>query len=92
MDMGIDHAGDHHLALGIEAVIDLRARLAPREHGGDLAVLVEHDAGEAFDLPFGIDRHPVDIVDQRIGERGRREGEHGGGSKAEGKGAVHGNP
>lgn len=68
MDMRVDHARDHYLPLAVEPVIDLRTRLAAREHGGDLAVLVEHQPGEAFDLAVRVDGHAVDIVDQRIGQ------------------------
>ena len=86
VDMGVDHPGDQHAALAVEPVIDLRTRLAAREHGHNLAILVKHEAGEALDLAFLANRHAVDIIDQRIGQgRDSQRKERGGGERRDSK-------
>ena len=92
MDMRVDHAGDHHAPLPIQPEIDHGAFIPAPQHRHNLSLIVEYQPGEAQHLAFAINRHAIDIVDQRIGQRRGRKGEQRAGGKGKSKGAAHGFP
>ena len=73
-DIGVDHSGQDHLALAVHGEINSLGPVFPAfEDMGDNALFVEHELGEALDLVIFIERDGIDIIDQRIGRRRRRQ-------------------
>ncbi len=72
MAVRVDHAGDHRLAGHVGPPVEVLLpgpRLAAREQPHHLALAREEDAAEAHHLAPGVERHAVDVVDQRVGVR-----------------------
>ena len=67
--VAVDHAGDQELSLAVQLVgRAFRALVAAVEHLLDPAIVGQDQAGKAINPALRIDGHPVDIVDQRIGQ------------------------
>ena len=79
MAVRVDQAGDHGPAAAVEPIArPFRAAVAALQQLADPPVVADPHAVEADEPPVLAQRIAVDIVDQRVGERGRGE-EQGGG-------------
>ena len=74
--VAVDKAGQQHPPLHVGAPVEPLGPLVDRRQQADhLAVGGEQQAGEADDVPVGVQGDPGDVVDQRSGggdRRGRR--------------------
>ena len=68
MDMGINQSGHQDPVFALDQVIDLGGPLvAAAIDLLDPAIIADQQPGKMFDLTLGIQRHTIDIIDQRIG-------------------------
>ena len=80
MPVRVEQAGQQRAVLSIEPPIGSpvlvgRGLLTLPDQLADPAIGRNGEAGEADDLPLGVERNPVDVIDQPIGERGAAKGE-----------------
>ena len=73
MAMRIDEPGQHHPPLHVRAPVEfVRPLFLRRQQPRDMPVQRHQQAGETDDAPVLVQRDAIDIVDQRIRQRGQR--------------------
>ena len=69
MAVRVDQAGQQRSPAGVDALVDRRGRsIAALEQLHHLAVVADHQPGEALQLAVRVDLDAVGIVDQRVGQ------------------------
>jgi hypothetical protein len=73
MAMRIDQPREHSSAARVDAPLCGWSGIASAKHPQHLAIISDHQTGEALQLAIGADLNAIRIVDQRLRVSGRRE-------------------